>query len=57
MTDALLHLMGLASIGVGHCQGLGKYLLVAFGIGAYHVTRLKHQCCMVTKPFRALDFT
>ena len=57
MTDALLHLMGLASIGAGHRQGLGKYLLAAFGIGAYHMTRLKHQCRMVTKPFRALDFT
>ena len=57
MADALLYLMGLASIGTGHRQGLGKYLLVAFGIGAYHVTRLKHQCRMVPKPFRALDFT
>ncbi len=57
MADALLYLMGLASIGTGHRKGLGKYLLVAFGIGAYHVTRLKHQCRMVSKPFRALDFT
>ena len=57
MADAFLYLMGLSSVGAGHRQGLGKYLLVAFGIGAYHVTRLKHQSCMVTKPFRALDFT
>ena len=47
MADALLDLMGLASIGTGHRQGLGKYLPVAFGIGAYHVSRLKHQCCQI----------
>jgi len=55
--DALLHLMGMPPVGTGHCQRLGKYLPLTFGVGAYHVTGLQDQRGMMAKPLRTLNLT
>jgi hypothetical protein len=39
--DAILHLMGMPPVGTGHCQRLGKYLTLTFGVGAYHLAGLQ----------------
>ena len=55
MTDALLHLIGMAPVGAGHCQRLGKYLTLTPGVGTYHVAGLQDQRGVMAKPLRTLD--
>ena len=54
MADAILNLMGMAPIGMRHRQRLGKELLPAVLVRAYHVARLQYQHGVMAKPLRTL---
>ena len=57
MTDTVLNLVCMTSIGMRHLQRLGENLPLAVGTGTCEMTCLKNQHRMMTKPLRTLNLT
>jgi hypothetical protein len=49
--------MGVAAVGMCHCQRFSEYPLLTILVRTYHVARLQYQGGMMAKTFRTLDLT